>query len=103
MVGACLDSCQKGFTVARSICGHVEATGTRRERKCSRFGVTGLLLTHPAFLVVTQKTLNTSLFPNMLLKQFLWFSTQVSSHLLCDANFSLSLLSLHEICALALR
>lgn len=37
--GGRLDYCQKGFTEATSICGHVEASGTGRKRKCRRFGV----------------------------------------------------------------
>lgn len=31
--GGRLDSCQKGFTEATSICGHVEAGGTRKKKK----------------------------------------------------------------------
>lgn len=33
VVGGRLDSCQKGFTEATSICGHVEASGGRRKKK----------------------------------------------------------------------
>lgn len=38
--GGCLDLCQKGFTEATNICGHVEASGTGRKKKnAADFGV----------------------------------------------------------------
>lgn len=55
--GGCLDLCQKGFTQATNICGHVEASGTGRKKKnAADFGVSESLFWHLACFVAKSET-----------------------------------------------